>query len=242
MSFGAKYTNTRVYDIMTTLILVRHGQSVANAQHRFAGHSNFDLTDIGREQARLAGEYLFKNFKIDAIYASDLKRAYHTALPTAKLFGLTVEKRERLREIFAGEWETLTVDEIDEQYTEDFAVWKNDFSNARCTDGESVTELYHRACREILSIAAENDGKCVMIATHATPVRVFETMSRGLGPECVGDISFPKNAAIGVFEVEDGKPKVVRVNITDHTDPYMKTLSDEAAVNVFQISKEEPSK
>ena len=30
--------------------------------------------------------------------------------------------------------------------------------------------------------------------------------------------------------------------ITDHTDPYMKTLSDEAAVNVFQISKEEPSK
>ena len=81
-----------------------------------------------------------------------------------------------------------------------------------------------------------------MIATHATPVRVFETMSRGLGPECVGDISFPKNAAIGIFEVENGIPRPVRVNITDHTDEYMNTLSDEAAVNVFQISKEEPSK
>ncbi len=227
---------------MTRLIIVRHGQSVANAQHRFAGHSNFDLTDIGKEQARLAGEYIYKNFKIDAIYSSDLKRAYHTALPASKLFGIPIEKREGLREIFAGEWETLTVEEIEEQYTEDFNVWKNDFSYARCTDGESVFELYDRACREILSIAAENDGKCVLIATHATPVRVFETMSRGFGPEHTGDISFPKNAAIGVFEVENGMPRVVEVNITEHIDSYMKTLSDEAAVNVFQISKEESAK
>lgn len=227
---------------MTQLIIIRHGQSVANAQHRFAGHSNFDLTGIGKRQAELAGEYIFNNFKIDAIYSSDLKRAYHTALPAARLFGLPVEKREGLREIFAGEWETLTVDEIEEQYTADFDVWKNDFSYARCTDGESVFELYDRACKEILSIAAENDGKCVLIATHATPVRVFETMCRGFGPEHTGDIPFPKNAAIGIFEVENGKPRAVRVNITEHTDQYMKTLSEEAAVNVFQISKAESAK
>ncbi|MBO5415910.1 MAG: histidine phosphatase family protein [Clostridia bacterium] len=224
---------------MTTLILVRHGQSVANAQHRFAGHSNFDLTDIGKEQARLAGEYIRDNFKVDAIYASDLKRAYHTALPAAGLLGLTVHKREGLREIFAGEWETLTIDEIDEQYTEDFAVWKNDFSNARCTDGESVAEVYDRVCAEILGIARENDGKCVMIATHATPIRVFETMSMGLGSEHVGDISFCKNAAINIFKVEDGTPSVVKTNITEHTDGYMATLCSDAAVNVFQISKED---
>ena len=226
---------------MTTLILVRHGQSVANAQHRFAGHSNFDLTEVGKEQARLAGEYISKNFKLDAIYASDLKRAYHTALPTSTLTGIEVQKREGLREIFAGEWETLTVDEIDEQYTEDFAVWKNDFSNARCTDGESVAEVYDRVCREILSIAAENDGKCVMIATHATPIRVFETLSLGLGAEHVGDISFCKNASINIFKVEDGVPSIIKTNITEHTDAYMATLSSEAAVNVFQISKENTS-
>lgn len=226
---------------MTTLILVRHGQSVANAQHRFAGHSNFDLTAIGREQARLAGEYISKNFTVDAIYASDLKRAYHTSLPTAHLLGLDVHKREGLREIFAGEWETLTVDEIDEQYTEDFAVWKNDFSNARCTDGESVAEVYERVCKEILSIAQENDGRCVMIATHATPIRVFETMALGLGAEHVGDISFCKNASINIFKVENGVPSVVKTNITEHTDGYMATLSTDAAVNVFQISKENTS-
>jgi len=50
---------------MTRLIIVRHGQSVANEQKRFAGHSNFDLTPLGRKQAELAGEYIFKNFKAE---------------------------------------------------------------------------------------------------------------------------------------------------------------------------------
>lgn len=222
---------------MTTLILVRHGQSVANAQHRFAGHSNFDLSPVGKEQARLAADYIRENFKVDEIYASDLKRAYHTATPTAELLGLTVHKNEKLREIFAGEWETLTIEEIEEQYTDDFGVWRNDFSNARCTEGESVAELYARVCPEILSIAEQNDGKCVMIASHATPIRAFEAMSLGLGAEKIGDIPFVKNASINIFEVENGVARPIKTNITEHTDKYMTSLED-AYVNVFQTGKE----
>ena len=63
---------------MTRIILVRHGQSVANANLIFAGHSDFDLTDFGRAQAELLAKHLHKNEKIDAIYSSDLKRAYNT--------------------------------------------------------------------------------------------------------------------------------------------------------------------
>lgn len=197
---------------------------MANAQNRFAGHSNFDLTDIGKEQARLAAKYIYEHFKVDAIYASDLKRAYHTALPAAELFGLPVNKRTGLRELFAGEWETLTFDEILEQYPRDFEVWQNDFSNARCTDGESVFELYDRVCAEMLSIAAENDGRSVLIATHATPIRVFECMSRGLGAEHTGDINFVRNASINIFSVDGGKPSVVQTNITEHLNPLISTF------------------
>ncbi len=201
---------------MTRLIIVRHGQSVANQQTRFAGHSNFDLTKTGHKQAELVAKYVQEHFKIDAVYSSDLKRAYHTALPTAKLFGLPVNKREGLRELFAGEWETLTIEEIYEQYKEDFEVWINNFSYARCTDGESVFELYERVCPEILSIAEENDGKCVLIATHATPIRVFECMARGFGPEHTGDIPFVKNASINIFTVENGVAKAEEISITEH--------------------------
>ena len=201
---------------MTTLILVRHGQSVANEQWRFAGHSDFALSKLGKRQAQLAGQYIHKNFNVDKIYSSDLKRAYCTALPASELFGIPVIKRKGLREIFAGVWETMTFDEIAEEYPEAFHTWKFDFSNARCTDGESVFELYDRFCAEILSIAEENEGKCVLIATHAAAIRTFEAMCRGLGREHVGDIGFVANASINLFGVDNGVPYVIQTSITDH--------------------------
>ena len=210
---------------MTRLILIRHGQSVANEQARFAGHSDFDLTDLGRRQAELAGEYIYKNFKVDAIYASDLKRAYNTAVPTSKLFGIPIIPDKGLRELFAGEWETVAISEIEERYSEDFSVWKNDFSHSRCTGGESIEELYNRCCAAILSIAAENDGKTVVIATHATPIRVFNTMALGYGFERTGDIPFVCNASINIFEVNDGKITIVKTDISEHVSEVITTLN-----------------
>ena len=201
---------------MTKLILIRHGQSMANATNRFAGHSNFDLSDLGKHQAVLAAKYITKNFKIDAIYASDLLRAYNTAVPSAEMLGLPIHKSEKLREISAGAWESMTFEDIRQNFSSDFDVWKNDFSNARCTGGESVAELYHRVCREMLDIAKENDGKCILIATHATPIRAFETLARGFDAEHIGDIEFVCNASINVFNVEDGNPSIDTLNITDH--------------------------
>lgn len=211
---------------MTQLIMIRHGESVANEQKRFAGHSDFDLTDLGRRQAELAAQYIHDNFKVDAVYSSDLKRAYRTALPTARLFGLEVHKRVGLREIFAGEWETLKISEIDEQYPEDFAVWKNNFSYVRCTGGESVFELYDRCCAEILSIAAENDGKTVVIATHATPIRVFDCMAQGVPKERISDVDFIPNASLCVFGVEKGKPYVIKREITEHLEGFVTSLKN----------------
>ena len=203
---------------MTKLILIRHGQSMANATNRFAGHSDFDLSDLGKRQAELAAEYIAKNFKIDAIYASDLLRAYNTAVPTAKKLGLPIEPRTGLREIFAGKWESMRFEDIQSTYTADFDTWKNNFSYARCTGGESVSELYDRVCAEVLSIAAENDGRCVLIATHATPIRVFETMARGLSAEHVAEVAFVCNASINVFTVEGGVATIDTLNITDHLE------------------------
>ena len=68
----------------------------------------------------------------------------------------------------------------------------------------------------MLSIAAENDGKCVHIATHATPIRVFETMARGLSAAHVGEVEFVCNASINVFNVDGGVPSIDTLNITDH--------------------------
>lgn len=208
---------------MTRIIMIRHGQSRANAQSRFAGHSNFDLTALGKEQAALAAKYLFGREKLDAIYSSDLLRAHNTAFPFSEIYGIPITDKTELRELFAGEWEGRHTDEINSIYYEDFRVWREDFANARCTGGESVAELYGRAVSAVLAIAEENDGKTILIATHATPIRAIEAYSKGLGADRIGEIPFVRNSSLNIFEYNGGELRPIETNIVDHLDADLVT-------------------
>ena len=208
---------------MTRIIMIRHRQSQANAQSRFAGHSDFDLSELGKQQAELAAKYLYEREPLDAIYASDLLRAHNTAVPFSKLYGLPITDREGLRELFAGDWEGRTIDEIKERYTEDFRVWREDFSNARCSGGESVAEIYARMIPEVLNLARENDGRCILLATHATPIRVTEAYSRGLSADRVHEVPFVRNSAMNIFEYDGENLRLVMTNITEHLDDSLQS-------------------
>ena len=193
---------------MKTLIYaVRHGQSVGNLQHRFLGHTEMPLTDKGREQARCAGEYLASlGVSFDAVYASSLSRAYETAVLVSGVE--TPIPRDALREIHAGEWEGLLFDEIVLRYPKEAAVWNEDIGLSRPVGGESVRALYARVSEEIFSIAKENAGKTVLIGSHATPIRVWETFSRGLSACEAQRVPFPSNASLSAYLV-DGEKKTV---------------------------------
>ena len=67
----------------TRLYMIRHGQSEGNLKNLFLGHTDMDLTELGHLQAEMAAEYL-ATVPVDVIYASDLKRAFHTALHTSE--------------------------------------------------------------------------------------------------------------------------------------------------------------
>ncbi len=195
--------------------MIRHGFSVANNEKRFAGHSDFPLTELGKRQAERCAEAL-KHEHIDAIYASDLKRAFETAIPVAKTRGLDVIPTERLREIFAGEWEGKTFDELDSEYSTAFSVWKSDIGHARCTGGESPAELSSRILATLGAIAAENEGKTVCIATHATPIRAVCTAAAGLDVCDMSKIPWTANASISLFEYENGIFSAVYTSRVDH--------------------------
>ncbi len=201
---------------MTRLIITRHGQSIANAELRFAGHSDFDLSETGHAQAALVAAYLKEKEKIDVIYSSDLKRAYNTALPTAKAFGLDIIPSEKLREIFAGEWEGHTTADLALMYADDFSVWKNNYAASRCTGGESTAEVYRRAYEEVSRIAEQNDGRTVLVSTHATLVRALCARSLGLDASRAGEIPFTHNASINVFEYDGGRLTPISLDIIEH--------------------------
>lgn len=69
---------------MTKLIFLRHGESEYNRIKKYAGQLDVPLSEVGKQQAIIAGSYIAKNYKIDEIYSSNLSRAIETAQPIAK--------------------------------------------------------------------------------------------------------------------------------------------------------------
>ncbi len=204
---------------MTTLIIVRHGQSMANLEGKFAGQKyDAPLSPLGHEQAERTAEYIASKYKIDEVYASDLKRAFETAEHIADKVGVKVIPAPGMREVYAGAWEGMKFDDIDVEYEQEYNIWKTNIGLSRCVDGEKVSELAERVLSAITQIAEENEGKTVAIATHATPVRALETLWKGKTLEEMKDIPWVTNASVTVAEYENGKFSLISVGEDAHLD------------------------
>lgn len=208
---------------MTKLYLIRHGESEANRLRRFAGNYDIDLTDLGYSQAARIPA-VFDGVQIDAIFASDLKRAYYTAVPLADERKMDIIKAPDFREIRAGKWEGALFDEIMENYGEDYAVWKNDIGHAVCTDGESVAHLAERVLYAITNIARDYDGKTVVIATHATPIRTLVTLWKTGDLENMKEIAWVPNASVTSVSFENGVFTLGEIGNTEHLDGMLTRL------------------
>ena len=187
----------------TTLLIVRHGESLGNRDELFLGHTNLGLSELGKRQA-VALAAALRGRTIDAVYSSDLCRATETVAPAAADRGLAVIPRCDLREIFAGDWEGRRFDDLVTLWPEERAVWKLDIGHACPPNGERVANVYERAFAAITAVAAENPGRTVLIGTHATPVRAITARLSGRGLSGMAGIPWAPNASITTVVFEDG--------------------------------------
>lgn len=189
---------------MTKLLIIRHGQSEANLQGVFVGHTNAPLSELGMRQAESTADYIITHFPVDAVYASDLERAFDTGKAVADRLGLPVTPEPGMREIFAGDWETVKFDTLTEQYGAPYQVWLRDIGLAQCPNGESTADLQSRIVRTLRKIAEANDGKTVVVATHATPIRTFMHHCSGLPLSEMKNIPWVSNASLTTAHYENG--------------------------------------
>ena len=207
----------------TKLYLIRHGESQGNQRDAFLGHTDLDLTDTGRMQALKTAEYL-KRFPIDAIYSSDLLRAYHTAEATSALINIPITKEKRLREIFCGEWEDQPFSLLLEKYPQSYGAWINDIDNAHPDGGESTLELQRRVIEALQEIAANNLGKTVAVFTHATPIRCFTAYCKGC--EKIKSVPWASNASVTEVEYKNGRFQLVAYSQDDFLGDLVTVLPD----------------
>ncbi len=200
---------------MTRLIIVRHGYSITNAANRFTGQTDVPLTDEGKRQAECVADYLVSHEHIDTVYSSDLCRAVDTARPTAERLGLPIHTDTALRELAMGVWEGMLFDDVNRLYASDVAERQKNVYHP-CPEGESTAQMFERVKGALWKIAAENEGKTVMVVTHGGAVRIINCLAAGKEVTCAMQFSNCANAAISIYRFEDGALHAEKTNITAH--------------------------
>lgn len=202
----------------TRLILIRHGQSQSNLEDKFAGHTDVMLTELGKTQGKCTGEFL-KNEKIDAVYSSELTRAYETACYTAEYHNLKVTKYAGVNEVDGGLWETLTYSEIKEKFPEQNYIWHNNIGHCYCENGESVAQVRDRVYNALEELAKKHSGQTVAIGTHGMALRAFILKVQGLSlDEMQEKTKWASNASVTYVDYEDGKFTLVKYGEDKHLD------------------------
>ena len=185
----------------TRIYLIRHGQSLGNKTKAFLGHTDLDLSNLGYQQAKKTAQYL-TNYNIDAVYSSDLIRAYNTCNEYLRLTGKTAIKDKRLREIFAGKWEQQTFEYLSENF-KSYQVWLNDLGNARPDGGESVAELEERVVAYMKELVLTNPEKSFAVFTHATVIRAFVNYAYGNNLNDIKNLNWASNSSVSIVEYEN---------------------------------------
>lgn len=201
---------------MTKLLIVRHGQSVANLDGIFAGHIDPALTELGIRQAQCTAEFIAENYRVDAVYSSDLQRAYKTGLCVAEKLGLPIRTDPGLREIFAGEWEGRRFDDLQAENSPAYQAWRQDIGHAQCPGGESLSDLARRIWASTQAILEENEGKTVVVALHATPIRTLQWHVSGRDLGYMQQIPWVSNASVSEFVYENGTLRPVKISQDAH--------------------------
>lgn len=210
---------------MTTLLLIRHGYSDANHDGIFTGHTDVKLNKQGIKQAELTAAYIAENYNVSAVYSSDLKRAHQTAECISKIVKADVILQENLREIYGGDWEGVTFNDLPKLYPEEFDVWINDIGASTCVGGESVKQVGERAINALTEIAEQNEGKIVVVVTHGAFIRAAQSIIETGALEAMQHIPYVSNASVTTLEY-DGKFNLKSVSYDDHLGELSTVLPD----------------
>ena len=156
---------------MKQLVLVRHGETTWNAEHRVQGQGGAGLSDRGREQAAATGRWLAETHPDAQLYCSDLQRCVETAAPLVDGLAREPTYTARLRERDFGAWTGLLIGEVEEQDPDRFARWRGGEDIMAEIGGEPTTALASRILATLDDIVAgiPDDGTAICV-THGGPI------------------------------------------------------------------------
>ncbi len=198
---------------MTEMWLVRHGQTDWNLRGIYQGQSDIPLNETGISQARQLARDL-AGIRFNAVYASDLSRARHTAEIIARELGLTVNLDPRLREINQGVWEGKTIEHVQETYKPDFSRNPKYITTPRAEGAESLADVIRRMVAAVNEYLEKHADERILLSTHGLSAAALYCLVEGI--ELVDVVRYIP---------ENGKPLVIFLEKPLNPPEFAKTLS-----------------
>jgi len=157
------------------LIMLRHGQTAANARALLQGRIDLPLDELGVQQAQRCGEYIRATFPDALIVSSPLLRAQQTA--HAISHDITID--ERFIELDYGQWDGVAITDVDQ---DQWSAWRHDPS-FRPPNGESLLELDARVRPALEEVQEQARTGNVVVVSHVSPIKSAVTWALNVGPE-----------------------------------------------------------
>ncbi len=163
----------------TTLYLTRHGQTEWNLEGRLQGKLDSPLTPLGLRHAGWLGESLAET-RLDVIYCSSSPRALRTAEILRGSRSLEITALDELREIDMGSWEGRIGAEIEAASPDAYhAFWNTPHLYEPTNGGETFVQLGERVVPAVERILSDNEGRSILIVTHAGVLNLLMTAFHG---------------------------------------------------------------
>ncbi|MCE1226086.1 MAG: alpha-ribazole phosphatase [Geobacteraceae bacterium] len=196
---------------MTRLYLIRHGQVKGFEQRRYNGHADVALTDLGVEQYHLLKDRLADSH-ISACYSSDLTRCKIGANIICEQFGIEPVHRSELRELNIGIWESLTWQEIQSRWPNEWQARLNDLVNYRVPEGENLLDVEARAMPVVHEMLERHRGQELLLVGHGGLNRII--LLNAIGAPLVNMFNIEQNyGCLNIIDYyADGRATVKLLN------------------------------
>ena len=162
----------------TRIIAIRHGETAWNVDTRIQGQLDIGLNDTGRWQAKRVAQALAAE-PIQAIYASDLSRAWATANEVAKTTRVNPRAEPALRERGFGIFEGKTYQEIEAQWPDQAMQWRKRHPDFAPEGGESLLVMRDRILSVVNRLAAQHTGELIVMVAHGGVMDALYRLATG---------------------------------------------------------------
>ena len=210
---------------MGSWYLVRHGETEWNRNGRIQGYSDIPLNDRGRRQAKMLAKRL-GGCSFSAVYASDLSRATRTARAIVGHSEAPIETGLDLREFSYGEWEGLTLDEVETRYPAALAERTSRGNNTfAAPGGEDTGQVLERVRRFYAKVEKRHDpDENVLIVAHGGSIRALLVCLMGLSDDLFWSTQVDCGSLSVISNQQNGR--VLKLwNDTGHLNPSAEVTS-----------------